>query len=200
VFMGGTEPGVPVELLEFPSIAEGSLEQELEEVPAEVGNPLRPNMLPRPRPTVVEGVGVPTVEGALEGVLVVDPWLGVVPGAQVTVCAVEILAVPDAEGVVTLVAFVDGANVGVPGTEAGAVAAGVAGARAVPLVAEAGAVVTDEGAVVAGDGAAVADEGAAVAGVTVEGDFVFLDGVVFLPDEEVALDFVVLLRVVAAPP
>jgi hypothetical protein len=198
--MGGAEPGVPAELLEVPSVAEGALEQELLEDPAEVGNPLRPNMLPRPRPTVTGGVGVPTVDGALEVVLVVDPGLGAVPGAQVTVCGVEVMAAPDVEGVVTFVAVVAGADTGGSGAEAVAIAACVAVARAAPLVAEAGAVVTDEGAVVAGDGAAVAEEGAAVAGVAVEGAFVFLDGVVFLPDEEVVLDLVVLLRVVAAPP
>jgi hypothetical protein len=199
-FMGGAEPGVSAGLLEDPSAAEGALEQELLEDPAEVGEPLRPNMLPRPRPKLTGGAGVPAVDGVLEVVLVVDPGLGAVPGAQVTVCGVEPMAAPDVEGVVTLVAAAAGADTGGTGAEAVVIAAGVTVGRAEPLVAEAVAVVPDEGAVVAGDGAAVADEGAAVAGVTVEGDFVFLDGVVFLPDEEVALDFVVLLRVVAAPP
>jgi hypothetical protein len=181
-------------LLGVPSVVEGALEQEPLEGPAGVGNPLRPNMVPRPRPKVAGGMGVPTADGVLEAGLVVDPGLGVVPGAQVTEGVVEPMAAPAAEGVVTPAAVVAGADAGVAGAEVGAIAAGVAGAIAGPLVAEAGAVVTDDGA--AGGGAAVADEGAAV----VEGAFAFLEGTAFLPEEEVALDLVVLLRVVAAPP
>jgi hypothetical protein len=104
--MGGAEPGAPSELFEVPGVAEGALEQELLEDPAEVVNPLGPNMLPRPRGTVPGVVGVLTIDGALEVVLVVDPGLGAVPGAQGTVCGVEPMATSYVEGVVIFVAVV----------------------------------------------------------------------------------------------